>query len=80
MIIMRGMGVSVTMSMTVVMRMIHLIATRIALMRAIERHCARDERADEWQENNSLNHCSAPERSLTAQRIARSPLILLSMI
>ncbi len=40
----------------VVVTMIHLVATRVARMRAEDRDQTREDRAQQWQENNGLNH------------------------
>jgi heme exporter protein D len=61
---MRGAGVRmVVMSVTVMavtvmpVGVIHLVAARIAPMGTIKRDRAREQRADQWQENDGLNHC-----------------------
>jgi hypothetical protein len=62
MVIMRRMGMSCAMSVIVmpvtvmIMGMIHLVAARIAPVRAEQRDRACDQRADERQEYNSLDH------------------------
>jgi hypothetical protein len=66
--------------MTVIMRMVHFVAARIAPMRAIQRDRAREERADQRQEDDGLNHNDVPKRSPAAQSIAQPLLISLSMI
>jgi hypothetical protein len=68
----------IAMPMTV--RMVHFVAARIAPMRAIQRDRAREERADQRQEDDGLNHNDVPKRSPAAQSIARPLLISLSMI
>jgi hypothetical protein len=55
--VMSVVSVRSTMSMIVMpMRVIHLIATGVAAMGTDQRDNARDQRADQWQENNRLNH------------------------
>ena len=61
MIVVSRMGMScamamIVMPMTMIMRMIHLVAARIAPVRAEQRDRACDQRADERQEYNSLDH------------------------
>ena len=61
MIVVSRMGMScamamIVMPMTMIMRMIHFVAARIAPVRAKQRHRTRDQRADERQEYNSLDH------------------------
>ncbi len=86
MIVMCGAGVRVSMTVivmpmtTMIMRMTHLVAAWIALVRAIQRDRACDERADQRQKDDGLNHNDVPKRSPAAQSIACPLLILLSMI
>ncbi len=57
MIVVSRMGMRRTVSMIIMtMRMIHLVAARIAPVRAKQRDRACDQRADERQEYNSLDH------------------------
>ncbi|CEG07864.1 hypothetical protein BN961_01270 [Afipia felis] len=51
------MSVRRAMSMIVMpVRVVHLVAAGATRMRAEERDEARNQRADQWQENNRLNH------------------------
>ena len=55
-IVMRCMGVSGAVPVVVMpVGMVHLVAAWIACMGAKQRHRARNERADQRQENDSLN-------------------------
>ena len=59
MVVMRCMRVSRAMTVVIMpmtMGVIHLVAAGIACVGAKERHRARNKRADERQENDSLNH------------------------
>ena len=50
-----------------IVMMFDLVATRMARMRANDRDGPRNDGADQWQENNCLDHIRASLRMISAQ-------------